>query len=606
MALQSSGPIDISDIQAELGSTSGSLRTLSAAAGFTSPDAMSEFYGYSSAVEPDEFFNVSNWKGNGGTKDIIGKIGQSGEFNGNSSRVDTGYNFGTDSSYSVSVWAKTSRTNYRQSIFGVIDSAGSGSTAQVEFGIYSNNNFEFWIANGTTGWTNNSVSASSYLDGNWHHYVLVVDGTSVKLYADGNIFPIANLTSTVSAGTASSDNLVIGRFGDYPNQQTGSNLVYWDGGIDQVRIFNKALSSFEAITVYAESPATTSTTDVLGDGSGVALYEFEGNADDTGGTYNGTPLNLGFVGMKFQPDLVWIKGIDNTWDHLVFDVARGGNKYLKANETNVESGVASWISYPSGGFKLTNVGGAVNQNGEKFVSYNFKAGGSTVSNTSGTITSQVSANQAAGFSIVKWTGTGVNGKTIGHGLSSAPEIIITKGLSNPTSWVVGIGNISGYAVNDYLTLNTTNQKFNSSTFYQTYGASTFKVGVSSANEMNKNSSNSYISYVFHSVPGLSKIGTYVGNGSLTGPTVTTGFKPRFLILKQTSYASHWYLMDAVREAGRNDILYSYTITSSASYASIDGYPGTKLIQLNSNGFQLKTNSTSFNGNGRSYIYYAIA
>ena len=179
----------------------------------------------------------------------------------------------------------------------------------------------------------------------------------------------------------------------------------------------------------------------------------------------------------------------------------------------------------------------------------FNAGtDAAASNTDGTITSTVKANTDAGFSVVKWTGNGTNGATIGHGLSNSPEIIITKGLSNPTSWVVGIGGVSGFGVNDYMTLQTTGAKGSTTTFYQAYGTDTFTVGVSAANEMNKNSSNDYISYCFHSVDGIQKVGSYTSQYPNT-THVETGFEPAVVMIK--SYNCLLYTSPSPRDRTRS-------------------------------------------------------
>ena len=206
----------------------------------------------------------------------------------------------------------------------------------------------------------------------------------------------------------------------------------------------------------------------------------------------------------------------------------------------------------------------------------------------------VSANPEAGFSVVKWTGTGVDGKTIGHGLGAAPEFIITKGLSNATSWVVGIGGVSGMNVNDYLTI-TEYDKSTLSNFYQAYSTNTFQVGVSAANEMNKSSSNQYISYCFRSISGISKIGTYTGNGSTTGPITTTGFEPQFLLVKRLDANARWVVWDNKRDTSNTR---TTGLNLEGSYAEITGYD----VDFLSNGFQLKDAESTLNANGGTYLY----
>jgi hypothetical protein len=169
---------------------------------------------------------------------------------------------------------------------------GADASGRFGFGFSSSNTFEFYIANGSSFYQNTSVSSISYQDNVWHNFIVVVNGTSIKLYVDGNTTPIANLTSTV-LGTTSSDSLFIGRFGAYPG-------VYFNGSIDQVRIFNKALNSTEVTTLYNETactPAacvsgTTNTLDILGDGSCIATYTLDGTPADLSGNYNGVQTDV--------------------------------------------------------------------------------------------------------------------------------------------------------------------------------------------------------------------------------------------------------------------------------------------------------------------------
>ena len=213
-----------------------------------------------------------------------GYIGQGGIFNGSSSFINTTYTIPAISTYSLSLWFKTSITGIRQYLFADFNSSANTSSPRLTLAIAANNNFQFYLGNGSSNWTDSSsASALSYLDGNWHNLVLVINGTSVKLYADGNTTPIADLTSTVSAGTAGTSPVSIGRIGDYP-------LLYFNGSIDQVRIFPTSLSSSNVSLLYAETSATSSTLNYPV--TATALYELSGNANDTGNTYNGTATNV--------------------------------------------------------------------------------------------------------------------------------------------------------------------------------------------------------------------------------------------------------------------------------------------------------------------------
>ena len=151
-------------------------------------------------------------------------------------------------------------------------------------------------------------------------------------------------------------------------------------------------------------------------------------------TGNGTSQTIS--GLNHSPDLVWSKARSFGADHEIYDTVRGAGKRLYTSLTNAESSPSTSVnSFTSDGFTVTG-GGGVNNNNATYVGWTFDAGSSTVSNTDGTITSQVRANPSAGFSIVSYTGNGTAGATVGHGLSAAPELIIQKNLTDAQHWPV--------------------------------------------------------------------------------------------------------------------------------------------------------------------------
>ena len=246
-------------------------------------------------------------------------------------------------------------------------------------------------------------------------------------------------------------------------------------------------------------------------------------------TGNGT-TDHAITGVGFQPDWTWLKKRNNADDNILSDVVRGATKYLISNSTAVEGTYAEGFkSFDSDGFTLGNANNT-NQNTHTFVAWNWKAGGSASSNSNGDITSSVSANTTSGFSIVSYTGTG-SVATIGHGLGVAPKLIIVKTRSySSQAWPVDVR-----AVDGILYLNETGAKGsygNSSPFPTTAPtASVFSVG---SPENTNASSATYIAYCFAEVKGYSKIGSYTGNGNANGTFVYTGFRPAWILLKQSS------------------------------------------------------------------------
>ena len=122
----------------------------------------------------------------------------------------------------------------------------------------------------------------------------------------------------------------------------------------------------------------------------------------------------------------------------MFDSLRGAYR-VRSNSTGAQNDYAThFTSLNENGFTVAD-GDALNDNGGTYVAYGWKAGDHDDSlpeiNDNGSIDSVVSVNDAAGFSIVKYTGTGANA-TVGHGLSSAPDMIFIKNLDQADDWAV--------------------------------------------------------------------------------------------------------------------------------------------------------------------------
>jgi len=224
-----------------------------------------------------------------------GRFGTVGSFNGSSSFLDTNYTLPAISAYSISAWFKTSATNIQQFVLADFNSVGSGLSVRFTLGFTAANKFYFTIGNGSSSWSNFTINALPYRDGNWHNIVTVWNGTSVKLYADGNTTPIVDLTSSVAAGTAGTSSLVMGRAGDY----TGN---YWNGSIDQVRIFSSALSATDVADLYDEQYCFDN---FFNDDSTLATYKLNNTPFDDLGHYNGTASNVTYAAGEFDKAAVF-------------------------------------------------------------------------------------------------------------------------------------------------------------------------------------------------------------------------------------------------------------------------------------------------------------
>jgi hypothetical protein len=320
-------------------------------------------------------------------------------------------------------------------------------------------------------------------------------------------------------------------------------------------------------------------------------------------TYTGTLTTIGsnqlVTGVGFQPDMTWIKCRSNAADNIVADAIRyvstSDNNYLVTNSTAAEADDQNTFrGFASDGF---NVGyyDVTGNTGKTYVAWNWNAGGSNATNTSGTITSTVRANTTSGFSIVTYTGNGTSGATVGHGLGVAPKMVIVKNRgSSSFNWPVYHESLSS---GNILLLNTTDAQFSFAAFPSNPSSSVFTVG--SWGGVNV-STNTYVAYCFAPVAGYSDFGSYTGNGSTDGPFVYLGFRARWILIKSTGASEeHWMLYDTAR----NTYNVSNTfLMPSASNAELT----TRTIDINSNGFKVRDTDTKLNTNAEKYIYAAFA
>ena len=309
-------------------------------------------------------------------------------------------------------------------------------------------------------------------------------------------------------------------------------------------------------------------------------------------TGNGTGQSINGVG--FSPDFVWLKSRSLNALHAVFDTVRGGTKRLRTNDTVAEDTSTALTTFDSDGFTLGNDYSA-NNSGSTFVAWCWDAGSSTVSNTDGTITSSVRANPASGFSVVTYTGNGVAGATVGHGLSSAPKMIILKNRSIVANWHVyheSIGATKG------LILNLTNAEATATQFWNNTAptSSVFSLGTYGGGN---GSGNNLVAYCFSEVAGYSKFGSYTGNGSTSGPTVTTGFRPAWIMFKRTDNVNGWYIWDNTRTVNNPRGNFFKAETSDAENSA-------DIVNFTDTGFEIISNSSAVNTSGGTYIYMAFA
>ena len=321
-------------------------------------------------------------------------------------------------------------------------------------------------------------------------------------------------------------------------------------------------------------------------------------------TYTGNNGTQSVSNGSFQPDLVWVKNRTNAFTHLLYDSVRGVGtlKAISSSETTAEGSMSDNATFGyldsinSAGFTVISGSSAnsyTNSSSNAYIGWQWKAGGAAVTNTAGSITSQVSASPTAGFCVVTYTGTGANA-TVGHGLGAAPSMVIVKNRGAATQWAVyhqALGNTNT------IYLNLTNAIASQPAFWNSTTPTASVISLGTDTTVNASGQN-LVAYCFSEVPGYSSFGSYVGNGSTDGPFVYLGFRPAFVMFKSTG-ANVWSILDSSRDLSNVTDL---SLQPSSSIAEETG----KNIDFLSNGFKLRQTDGGWNGSGTTYIYMAFA
>jgi hypothetical protein len=317
--------------------------------------------------------------------------------------------------------------------------------------------------------------------------------------------------------------------------------------------------------------------------------------------YTGTGASLtvsnAVNSISFQPDLVWIKSRSAATDNKLTDSVRGATIALVSNSTAAETTDSTGLTaFGSSGFTV-GASTTYNNSGATYVGWQWKGGGTAVSNAAGSITSSVSANTTAGFSVVGYTGSGSNA-TVGHGLGVTPSMVITHRRASADGWVTYHTSLTSGAY--ILSLQSTNAQASSPTVYNsmtTLNSTVYSVGTDTSTNT---SSATYIAYCFAAISGYSAFGSYTGNGSTDGPFVFTNMRPRWLMVKPYSGGTgEWPLIDSSRGA--------YNVASPELYASLaQADTSSNMFDLLSNGFKSRSTNANCNASGVLYIYAAFA
>ena len=541
------------------------------------------YYKMSDAIDQFGNYNGTATNVNFNTE---GKFGFAGAFNGSSSKIALGTNtFNSLTSFSFSCWVNLNNapTGYEY-LFDGWDYQNSSRGIGIRINPSGNIQAQTGFSNSVTTITSSGTITHSV----WTHIAVSLTQSNTTISINGNTeSPQSNGGFDFHTGTTYN----LGAF----IYTTSFYEYFLDGKLDQIRIYDSALSAANVTALYneIECPAVAVT-----------------NAFNTV-LYTGNGSTQAVTGTGFEPDFTWIKAREASASQQLFDSIRGVSNVISSESTSGQSSLApnGLTAFNNDGFTVKDIasggygvngsaGGTYSGANAYYVSWNWKAGGTAVSNTDGTITSQVSANVDAGFSIVKWSmslplsGT----QTIGHGISR-PDMIIYKNLDNASQWQVYTQPTGNGGV---MFLNLTNSFSAGANKFPSVGNTTFTIGQDFLQYPAVYGGNN-IAYCFTSIPGYSKVGSYTGTGA-TGNVQYVGFEPSFVMVKATSTSEPWFILDNKRDPNNPR---DNRLMPDSSAAESNGSVHT--MNFNSNNFTLNgTVGNGTNGNGQTYIFLAIA
>ena len=305
---------------------------------------------------------------------------------------------------------------------------------------------------------------------------------------------------------------------------------------------------------------------------------------------------------NLQPDWLWGKERSQASNHNAFDTNRGLDKRITPDQADGENTDSTTVtSFNTNGFTLGSSNN-INENGVTTVAWCWKAnGGTTASNSSGNITSTVQANTTAGFSIVTYSGNGNSGATVGHGLGVVPNFIIIKNRSETKDWAVYHSANTSAPQTDALFLNLTDATIDNTGYWNDTAPTSSIITVGDNTKVNS-SGQQHVAYCFTEKQGYSKFGSYTGNGNADGTFVNLGFKPAWVMIKVTSRAGDWIIVDDARST--SNVIDDY-LRPNENNAEVVGSGATKIDFL-SNGFKCRSTGYVVNESSASYIYMAFA
>ena len=317
--------------------------------------------------------------------------------------------------------------------------------------------------------------------------------------------------------------------------------------------------------------------------------------------YTGTGSSATVTGVGFQPDFFWIKQRNSSNGHVLWDATRGGNYYLASSSTSGQANDIGTFTAASDGYSLAT-DSAFNGNGSTYVGWNWKAGTTSGQATNGdtTITpTSISFNQTSGFSIIKYLGNATAGAGVPHGLGVAPKMVMVKNIdSGSYGWYcyhASLGATKSLYLHNTDAVVTSNDRWNG----WLPDATNVYLGT---NHGVNGGSNNIIMYCFAEKTGYSKFGSYTGNGNADGTFVYTGFKPAWIMYKNSGYTGAWIMYDNKRDPHN---LIDTRLEAQGNFA--ESTSSSKSLDFLSNGFKMRgVDNAQSNWDGNTYIYMAFA
>ena len=427
------------------------------------------------------------------------------------------------------------------------------------------------------------ITSPSWVTGDTLQLALDLDNQTLAIAKNGGSFNTITITSY--------DSHVAGQFWSFGiknGASGGSGNFNYTANFGQRPFAYTAPSGFKALcTQNLPTPTIGATSATL------ATKFFNSVLFTSTGVAGATVTGVGF-----QPDFSWWKSRATTAVPILVNTLTGSNNYQVSSSTSAQQTFANiWVANSDG---YTSANGSFNAN-DPNVAWNWKANGTGVSNTSGSITSTVSANTTSGFSVVTFTAPSSGSGTVGHGLGVAPNMMIWKSRSDADSWTTYHTSLGGSSA---LFLNSTVASF--SLTWGTINSTIFTADTS----QNCTASRTYVAYCFSSIAGYSAFGSYVGNGNANGTFVYTGFRPAFIMVKASSGTSaasaNWLMLDDARNTYNEANNKLAANIPSAENSGTIGNSTQNNYDFLSNGFKATTTNGSSNESGTTFIYMAFA